>query len=111
MNQQSLLSDVVPCYNVEKYLDKCISSIVSQTYTNLEILLIDDSSPDNSGMMCDAWQDRDKLTRVIHKQNEGSSFARKTEVDNTTAEYVTFVDSDDWIDENELISYIQQVKS
>ena len=95
-----LLSVVVPCYNVEKYLDKCIVSIVEQTYPNLEILLIDDGSPDNSGAICDTWQERDSRIRVIHKQNEGSSYARKTGVEIATAEYITFVDSDDWIDRN-----------
>ena len=93
-----LLTVIVPCYNVEKYLDKCISSIVTQTYSNLEILLIDDGSPDNCGLVCDAWQERDSRIRVIHKQNEGPSYARKTGVENSTAEYVTFVDADDWID-------------
>lgn len=97
---QTLLSVIVPCYNVEKYLDKCISSIVGQTYANLEILLIDDGSSDNSGMLCDEWQKRDERIRVIHKQNEGLPYARKTGIDNATAEYVTFVDADDWIDVN-----------
>ena len=97
---QPLLTVIVPCYNVEKYLDKCISSIVGQTYTNLEILLIDDGSPDNSGMICDTWQERDQRIRVIHKQNEGVACARNTGLENATADYITFVDSDDWIDEN-----------
>ena len=65
-----LLSVIVPCYNVEKYIDKCISSIVNQTYTHLEIILIDDGSPDNSGRMRDACQARDQRIRVIHKNNE-----------------------------------------
>ena len=95
-----LLTVIVPCYNVEKYLDKCISSIVSQTYTNLEIILIDDGSTDNTGKICDSWQEKDQRIRVIHKQNEGLSCARKTGIENMTAEYVAFVDSDDWIDGN-----------
>ena len=95
---QPLLSVIVPCYNVEKYVDKCISSIVDQTYSNLEIILIDDGSTDNTGELCDAWQERDSRIRVIHKQNEGLAYARKTGVENATAEYVTFVDADDWID-------------
>lgn len=97
---QPLLSVIVPCYNVEKYIDKCISSIVGQTYSNLEILLIDDGSPDDTGMICDAWQKKDQRIQVIHKQNEGASYARKTGVKNAAAEFVTFVDSDDWIDHN-----------
>lgn len=94
---QPLLTVIVPCYNIEKYLDKCISSIVNQIYTNLDILLIDDGSPDKCGLICDEWQKRDKRIRVIHKQNEGLAYARKTGVENTTAEYITFVDADDWI--------------
>ena len=100
MNHQPLLTVVVPCYHVEKYIDKCISSIVNQTYPNLEILLIDDGSTDHTGQLCDTWQNKDHRIRVIHKQNEGSSYARKTGVENATAEYVTFVDADDWIDKN-----------
>ena len=97
---QPLLSVIVPCYNVEKYVNKCILSIVGQTYTNLEILLIDDGSTDNTGKICDEWQERDPRIRVIHKQNEGTSYARKTGVENASADYVTFVDADDWIDTN-----------
>ena len=100
MDNFPLLSVIVPCYNVEKYLDKCISSLVGQTYSNLEILLVDDGSADETGALCDIWQTRDKRIRVVHKQNEGSSYARKTGVENATAEYVTFVDSDDWISPN-----------
>ena len=100
INNQPLLSVIVPCYNVEKYIDKCIFSIVNQTYTNLEIILINDGSTDNSGMICDAWEERDQRIHVIHKENEGVSYARKTAVESATAEYITFVDPDDWIDEN-----------
>jgi len=98
---QPLLTVIVPCYNVEPYIDKCISSIVNQTYPNLEILLIDDGSTDDTGVICDAWQEKDQRIRVIHKkQNEGLSCARKTGVENATAEYIAHVDSDDWIDAN-----------
>ena len=97
---QPLLSVIVPCYNVEKYINKCISSIVDQTYSNLEIILIDDGSTDNTVKICDERQDKDQRIRVIHKQNEGVAYARKTGVENATAEYVTFVDADDWIDVN-----------
>jgi len=96
--QRPLLSVIVPCYNTEKYLDKCLTSITSQTYNNLEILLIDDGSADQTGMLCDAWQAKDRRIQVIHKQNEGSSNARRTGIENATADYVTFVDADDWID-------------
>ena len=108
---QPLLSVIVPCYNVEKYVDKCISSIVNQNYPNIEIILIDDGSTDSTGVLCDAWQGRDSRIRVIHKQNEGSSYARKTGVENATAEYITFVDSDDWIDKNMYINMLNALLS
>ena len=97
---QPLLTVIVPCYNAEKYMDKCISSIANQTYPNLEILLINDGSVDQTGKLCDTWQAKDGRIRVIHKQNEGASYARKTGVENATAEYITFVDADDCIDAN-----------
>ena len=95
-----LLTVIVPCYNVEKYLDKCVPSIVAQTYSNLEILLINDGSTDSTETICNEWQKRDARIRVIHKQNEGLAFARKTGIENASAEYVAFVDADDWIDAN-----------
>ena len=100
MIHQPLLTVIVPCYNVEKYIDKCVLSVVSQTYSNLEILLINDGSSDETEIICNSWQEKDHRIKVIHKQNEGSSYARKTGVENATAEYVTFVDADDWIDKN-----------
>lgn len=80
-NDCDLVSIVVPIYKVEKYLDECIRSIVNQTYTNLEIILVDDGSPDNSGVICDAWAERDKRIRVIHKKNAGVSAARNTGIE------------------------------
>lgn len=94
---EPLITVIVPCYNVEKYINKCISSIIEQKYSNLDILLINDGSTDSTGIICDNWQEKDKRIRVIHKQNEGLAYARKTGIKNTTAEYVAFVDSDDWI--------------
>jgi len=95
---QPLLSVIVPCYNVEKYLDKCVSSIIAQTYSNFEILLVNDGSTDDTGVICDLWQEKDRRIRVIHKENEGSSCARKTGIENAKSEYLSFIDSDDWID-------------
>ena len=97
---QPLLTVIVPCYNTANYLDKCISSIVGQTYSNLEILLINDGSTDGTGVICDSWKGKDNRIRVIHQQNEGLARTRRIGVANTTAEYITFVDSDDWIDHN-----------
>jgi len=100
MTNLPLLSVIVPCYNVEQYADKCISSIVGQTYSNLEIILVNDGSIDQTGAICDAWLTKDERIRIIHKQNEGPSFARRSGIENATADYITFVDSDDWIDAN-----------
>ena len=70
-NQCPLISIIIPVYQVEKYLDKCIASVVNQTYTNLEIILIDDGSPDNCPAICDAWKERDPRIKVIHQKNGG----------------------------------------
>ena len=97
---QPFLSVIVPCYNVDKYVDKCISSIVGQIYPHLEILLVDDGSTDKTGIICDEWQAKDERIRVIHQQNEGSSYARKKGLEHASADFVTFVDADDWIDKD-----------
>ena len=93
-----LVTVVVPVYNVEKYLDRCIDSIVNQTYKNLEIILVDDGSPDNCPKMCDAWAEKDNRIKVIHKQNAGAGIARNSGIEASTGDYVLFVDSDDFID-------------
>lgn len=95
-----LVSVVVPVYNVEPYLDRCVTSIVNQTYTNLEIILVDDGSPDNCPQMCDEWAEKDARIRVIHKENSGVSDARNVGIAHATGEVLAFVDSDDYIDEN-----------
>ena len=92
-----LISIIVPVYKVEPYLDKCVRSIVEQTYTNLEIILVDDGSPDNSPAMCDAWAKKDRRIRVIHKTNGGLSDARNAGIAAASGELVGFVDSDDHI--------------
>ena len=92
-----LISVIVPVYNVEKYLDRCVESIVNQTYTNLEIILVDDGSPDNCPAMCDAWAERDNRIKVIHKENGGVSSARNIGIKAATGDYISFVDSDDYI--------------
>jgi glycosyltransferase involved in cell wall biosynthesis len=95
--QKGLVTVVVPIYNTEKYLDRCIGSIVNQTYRDLEILLIDDESPDHCPQMCDAWAERDSRIRVFHKKNEGQGIARNVGIAHATGEYIYFVDSDDYI--------------
>lgn len=93
-----LISIIVPCYKVEEYLDKCIESIVKQTYKNLEIILVNDGSPDNCAQICDDWAKRDSRIKVIHKENGGLSSARNAGLDIAKGEYISFIDSDDFID-------------
>lgn len=94
------ISIIVPIYNVEEYLDKCLESISKQTYNNLEIILIDDGSPDHSPQICDDWAKKDKRINVIHKQNGGLSDARNAGIDIAQGEFIMFVDSDDFIETN-----------
>ena len=94
---EPLITVVVPIYNVEKYLDRCLKSIASQTYRNLEIILVDDGSPDKSPQMCDEWAKKDSRIRVVHKANAGSGMARNTGIDYASGEYIFFFDSDDYI--------------
>lgn len=98
METFSLISIIVPVYKVEKYLPKCIESILSQTYSSFELLLIDDGSPDRCGQICDEYARRDARIRVFHKENEGVSEARNCGLDNAKGDYVTFADSDDWLE-------------
>ena len=93
-----LVSIIIPVYNVEKYLDKCIASVVNQTYQNLEIILIDDGSPGNCPAICDAWKSRDPRITVIHQQNCGLSVARNEGLKLASGEFIGFVDSDDWLE-------------
>lgn len=95
--QAELVSVIIPVYKVEQYLDRCVESVLQQSYTNLEILLVDDGSPDRCGMMCDQWAEKDHRIRVIHKENGGLSDARNAGLDAATGEYIFFVDSDDYI--------------
>ena len=100
MTDLPLISVVVPVYRVEKYLDHCIQSIAAQTYPNLEILLVDDGSPDGSGAICDRWAEKDSRIRVFHKQNAGAGAARNTALDAAAGELIAFVDSDDYLQPN-----------
>lgn len=94
------VSIIVPVYKVEKYLDKCVESLINQTYKDLEIILVDDGSPDNCGELCDAWAKKDERIVVYHKDNGGLSDARNYGIDRCTGEYIAFVDSDDYVAEN-----------
>lgn len=91
------ISVIIPVYGVEKFLNRCIESVVNQTYKDLEIILVDDGSPDNCPKMCDEWALRDARIRTVHRENGGQSCARNTGLSVATGDYITFVDSDDWI--------------
>lgn len=99
------VSIVVPVYNAEKYLHRCIDSVLAQTYSDWELLLIDDGSKDASGSICDEYTTKDGRIRVFHKENGGVSSARNLGLDNAQGEWVTFVDADDYIEENFLKSF------
>lgn len=92
------ISIIIPVYNVEKYLDRCMESVVSQTLKNIEIILVDDGSPDNCPRLCDEWGRKDSRIKVIHKKNEGLGLARNTGMQYATGEYLAFIDSDDYVD-------------
>lgn len=103
-----LISVIVPVYKVEKYLDRCVQSIVDQTYRNLEIILVDDGSPDNCPAMCDAWAEKDSRIKVIHKENGGGAQARNVGIDYAKGQLIGFVDSDDFIQPN-MYQYLYQI--
>lgn len=93
-----LVSVIIPVYNAEKYLEKAVMSVRNQTYENIEIILVDDGSGDNSGSLCDIYANEDKRIRVIHKENGGLVSAWKAGVEASSGDYLSFMDSDDWID-------------
>lgn len=92
-----LISIIIPIYNVEKYIHRCVDSVINQTYQNLEIILVDDGSPDNCGKICDEYATKDTRIKVIHKENGGLSDARNYGIESATGEWLFFLDSDDWI--------------
>ena len=96
--QEELISIIVPVYNVQEYLERCINSIWQQTYQNLEIILVDDGSTDRSGQMCDEFAQKDPRIKVVHKENGGLSDARNAGLQQATGAYIGYVDSDDWIE-------------
>lgn len=95
--RKGVVTIVLPIYNVEKYLERCIKSVVNQSYSNLEIILVDDESPDNCPAICDEWAKKDQRIKVIHKKNGGLGYARNTGIENATGEYICFFDSDDYV--------------
>lgn len=110
MMDNILISIIIPVYKVEKLLPRCIESVISQTYTNLEIILVDDGSPDNSGVICDEYSAKDTRIKVVHKGNGGLPSARNAGLDIATGDYIGFIDSDDYIENNMYENLIRQVK-
>ena len=106
-----LVSIIIPVYKVEKYLDKCIASVVNQTYTNLEIILVDDGSPDNCPASCDQWKERDSRITVIHQENGGLSHARNEGLKIAKGGFIAFLDSDDWLELNAVEHLINIARS
>ena len=100
IEMNTLISVVIPVYNVEKYLRQCLDSVISQSYRNLEILLVDDGSTDGSGDICDEYKDRDERIQVFHLENKGLSAARNYAIDRAHGTYIAFIDSDDWFELN-----------
>lgn len=107
MQQDILVSVIVPVYNVEEYLSRCVDSILTQTYRNLEVILVDDGAKDSSGSICDAYAREDSRVRVIHKENGGLSSARNAGIDIAKGDYLEFVDSDDWIEPDAVENLLQ----
>lgn len=105
------ISVIVPVYKAEKYLHRCVDSLLAQTFTDFEVLLIDDGSPDRSGDICDEYAKRDSRIRVFHKQNGGVSSARNYAIERALGKYITFVDSDDWLDSECLDECVKEIES
>ncbi|WP_279006226.1 glycosyltransferase family 2 protein [Thomasclavelia cocleata] len=106
-----MISIIIPVYNVELYLDKCLQSVVNQTYRNIEIILIDDGASDNSGIICDRWQKKDSRIKVIHKTNGGLSSARNVGIEHANGEYLMFIDSDDIVSDELCRILIEMMKN
>lgn len=109
--EHNKVSIIVPVYKVEKYLNACLQSITGQTYSNLEIILIDDGSPDNCPQICDEWRQNDARIKVIHQENLGVSVARNRAIESVSGEYILFVDSDDWIETNMVEVLVDRMES
>ncbi len=108
--QNNKISVIVPIYNVEHYLDRCVESIVNQTYKNLEIILVDDGSKDSSATIADNWAKKDARIRVIHQNNVGLSGARNNGIKVATGTHIVFVDSDDWVDKDMISGLVNGLK-
>ena len=108
--KKDMVSIIVPVYNAEKYLKRCLESIINQTYKNIEVILVDDGSVDKSPEICDEYKELDNRIKVIHKVNGGASSARNMGLDAVKGEFVCFVDSDDWIEKNMIEVLVKKIK-
>ena len=104
------ISVIVPIYNIEKYIDRCIRSVLEQSYNNIELILIDDGSADGSGRKCDFWKQKDSRIRVFHQVNQGVSSARNVGLTEAMGDYITFIDGDDWIEKNYLSNMYERIQ-
>lgn len=114
MQENALVTVIIPIYQAEEYLNKCLTTVTQQTYGKLEIVLIDDGSTDSSSLICDKWAQKDQRIKVIHQKNGGRSVARNTGLSNATGDYVAFIDPDDWMAKTmieKLVTSIDQTKS
>ena len=109
MDEEKLISIIVPVYNIEQYIEKCILSIINQTYNNLQIILVDDGSTDCSGQICDVYMEKDQRIQVIHQKNAGLVCARKAGLKKAEGEFIGFVDGDDYIDPNMYFEMLQDM--
>lgn len=103
-NKKDLISVIIPIYNVEQYLERCIKSVIEQSYNNLEIILVDDGSKDNCGKICDDYSNKDSRIKVIHKENGGLSEARNVAIDSCKGKYISFIDSDDFVHKDYILN-------
>ena len=106
-----LVSIIVPVYNVEKYLPKCVGSLINQTYKNVEIILVDDGSTDQSGNICDTYLEKDNRIVVLHKKNGGLSDARNFGIEHAKGDYYSFVDSDDYLKEKTIENLVDAAEN
>lgn len=111
MEEQSLISVIIPVYKAEKYLPDCLDSVLGQTYRNLEVILVDDGSPDDSGAICDEYAARDRRVRVIHQKNGGVCIAKNAGLNAANGDYIGFVDADDYIDPDMYHSLYERLKT
>lgn len=107
--EESKVSVIIPCFNVEKYIDQAVQSVLAQTYTNIEIILVDDGSTDGTSDICDRYAEEYDFVQVIHQENKGQACARNVGIKRATGKYVYFLDSDDWIDQNTFSSVVGRI--